>query len=368
MRGIAALIVAVHHVEWLHSFYYLKLIRHADFMLDFFFVLSGFCICHIYGNKISNRGDAKRFVILRFWRLYPLHFVFLLVLLIIEISKYFAVTQFGLTVNSPPFQEGTGAIFVGNLLMIHSLGIFERWAFNVPSWSISTEAFAYLLFVAIFLFQQKTSRRIYISTLCVLGAVIILAVFNQGSLIGNSVHFGLVRCMAGFFTGVLVYYLFSALRGTSNTVTSKGVLNIASCVLLIIFLVLPVYAWGTPMELLALPVMGALILTVALHEKGWLGWVFNRKPLLWIGKVSYSIYLSHLSVIFVFSQVLRFVLDVPLFRNEFGSVTYDTSPILGNWILLIYIASVLFVSHYSWRFIEDRYRRISKTRTARTST
>lgn len=362
LRGMAALIVAIYHVEWLHSFYDLPIVRHADFMVDFFFVLSGFCISHVYGNRLTDRAAAKRYLYLRFWRVYPLHFFFLAVLLTIEVTKYIAVTYFGMTANSPPFAEGSGGILLGNLLLIHSLGMFDRWAFNVPSWSISTEAFAYLVFAAVFLVYQKPRARVLVSILFVLGCTSILLVFNDGSLIDRSVRFGFARCLAGFFVGVLVHYILLLLQKADSFHIRPWLLDITSTMLLIGTILLVGIVRGSPLEFIFLPVFGLLILTVALHENGLVGRLFNRKPLLWLGRLSYSIYMSHLAVIFLFSQFLRFVLEVPLFNNAWGTVTYDTSRWIGNLLLVFYIAVVLGVSQLSWIFIENRFRRLSKRR------
>ena len=57
-------------------------------MVDVFFVLSGFVIFYAYYGKLGSIGGVRHFVWLRFWRLYPLHFTFLIVFLFIEVIKF----------------------------------------------------------------------------------------------------------------------------------------------------------------------------------------------------------------------------------------------------------------------------------------
>jgi len=58
------------------------------------------------------------------------------------------------------FGGATGDAFTGNsdvgsiaaqIVLLHSVGM-EKTGFNTPSWSISTEFYAYILFVAVILF------------------------------------------------------------------------------------------------------------------------------------------------------------------------------------------------------------------------
>src|SRR5580700_6668773 len=88
LRGVAALIVVFLHIKWANPLTSLLFFRNGYLMLDLFFVLSGFVICHNYGRKIGNTGDVGHFMFLRFGRLYPLHLFCLIVFLGIEVAKY----------------------------------------------------------------------------------------------------------------------------------------------------------------------------------------------------------------------------------------------------------------------------------------
>lgn len=96
LRGIAALMVVLYHVEWSNPLTPHTFFRNGYLMVDFFFVLSGFVICYNYGQKIYNGKDVVRFMFLRFGRLYPLHLFYLIIFLGIEVAKYIGELKFNL--------------------------------------------------------------------------------------------------------------------------------------------------------------------------------------------------------------------------------------------------------------------------------
>ena len=56
--------------SWLNPIHESGLVRNSYLMVDMFFVLSGFVMCHGYGDRIRNRGDLRDFIALRFSRVY----------------------------------------------------------------------------------------------------------------------------------------------------------------------------------------------------------------------------------------------------------------------------------------------------------
>jgi len=63
-----------------------------------------------------------------------------------------------------------------------------------------------------------------------------------------------------------------------------------------------------------------------------------------------------MAVLFVFSQLLRFVGRVPLIESNAAKPVYEISIATGNLLLLIYVASVLYIANFTWRHVEDRFR------------
>ena len=92
LRGFAAVSVALFHFNVGSSFNN-SFTNNAGIMVDFFFVLSGFVIALSYMEKIKNCNDLVSFQKKRFWRLYPLHMVMLLIFVLLEFIKDFLTTM-----------------------------------------------------------------------------------------------------------------------------------------------------------------------------------------------------------------------------------------------------------------------------------
>ncbi|MFT5164350.1 MAG: peptidoglycan/LPS O-acetylase OafA/YrhL, partial [Alteromonadaceae bacterium] len=100
LRGIAAVIVALFHSGFMSGSKY-ALIAQGDIFVDFFFVLSGFVMAFAYVEKIQSGLGIKKFTLLRFGRLYPLHLFMLLVWVPYVLAKAFAYYKLGLGSNDP---------------------------------------------------------------------------------------------------------------------------------------------------------------------------------------------------------------------------------------------------------------------------
>ena len=84
LRGIAALAVAVFHIQARDGFTTLPFFRASNQFVDFFFVLSGFVIARAYGDRLAAGFPIRTFLWLRLGRVWPLHFAVLLVYIAIE--------------------------------------------------------------------------------------------------------------------------------------------------------------------------------------------------------------------------------------------------------------------------------------------
>ena len=77
-RGLCALSVVVFHLHLLQGFSEWDFFRSAGLMVEFFFTLSGFVLAYRYGEEPIDGDGFRRYMISRFFRIYPLHLAMLL--------------------------------------------------------------------------------------------------------------------------------------------------------------------------------------------------------------------------------------------------------------------------------------------------
>jgi peptidoglycan/LPS O-acetylase OafA/YrhL len=358
LRGVAALIVVVYHAVWLNPVTNSQFFLNGALMVDFFFVLSGFVIFHSYGERLSNFRDFGRFLWLRLGRLYPLHFAFLLVFAAIEAVKYFAQVRFGIVADKPAFTVNGAAAFVQNLFLVHALSFSAPLTFNYPSWSISVEFYAYVLFGVVLIAVGRGVQFLLAAFAIVALSTTVLWLGGQFSLAESGNGWAFFRCCGGFFLGVLTYSFYRA--STSRQMRRAEVLKawLAPSVLgvTIVFLSLELKAaWSY-----ALPLLGAaLIYSTVVYPNRLLTAVLTAAPLRWLGKVSYSIYMVHAAIVWSLTQCLTIILKIPHVIVA-GEPHVATSASLGLLTLAIYLPLVLLLSHFTFRWIEDPFRNWSR--------
>ena len=111
------------------------------FGVQVFWCISGFIFYWKYGEAIAARLVApRRFFWLRFSRLYPLHFVTLLIVAALQ-PIYTAMA-------GSPFVYADNGIrnFLLHLALADQWSGIHDYSFNGPIWSVSAEVFIYLLF------------------------------------------------------------------------------------------------------------------------------------------------------------------------------------------------------------------------------
>jgi peptidoglycan/LPS O-acetylase OafA/YrhL len=192
MRGVAAMMVAMFHV-WSYGYGTIFINHATSICVPFFFVLSGFVLSHAYGHEIAtSRMGVSDFAIVRFARLYPLHFVtFAFVVALwsaIELGRATAIFL-GYPDPTPTRFVCTWTMFFEHLSLTQQLFAGET-CFNNPSWSIGTEWWC-----GFYLFALLQSRR------AVRGVALLALV--PASMVAWQHHSG----AAPYTTGVLCFAL-----------------------------------------------------------------------------------------------------------------------------------------------------------------
>jgi peptidoglycan/LPS O-acetylase OafA/YrhL len=329
LRGVFAWWVTLYHVRhWLVGTpaQGLESVLSLGYLgVDFFFVLSGFVIQHRYAQFFVGRpaGAYRRFMTLRIARIYPLH----LFMSVVFLLNPLALILFGS--GNPDLSRYDPGYYLLSLFLVHNWGWTSELKWNGPSWSISTEFFAYLVYPLTSLLLARRSVRTS-SLLLGAGAVLLLLpllvpAWGLHSLGGSVERFGLVRCVLEFTLGNLLAALFSCqrefmLRWYAGLLAAAFFLGVLG-----LMMGLPDYA-VVPL-LVCLLVAGALGLEIG---KG------IRLPALLVrmGEISYASYLCH-----YFIKDWYVFLDIP-------------SRIGGIAAIVTFCLAVLCVSELLFRFIE----------------
>lgn len=336
LRGIAALCTVLAHlvVIWGDVFPWLQeesLFRdfalHTYLFVDFFFVLSGFVMCHAYGRHFSDAvgaGSYLRFLRARFARVWPLHVLLLML--------YVGLAAIGIrqAQDNPAWSIGA------HLLLLHAMGLFQHTTWNQPSWSISVEWWTYILFP----FAVPLARRWFAPAAAPFVLPVILGLFAWLALHFGSanltVGYAFFRCLIGFAAGACLYAIVRQRRAArSFDAVASGALVAVFAVLL--FMPSP-YA-----DMLAFLGFCALVFAASAGTGG--GHWLHRQALIWIGDISYSIYLWHSLLLHVFGKAAGAAgRALPVARE------HDVLFFLA--MLALFEVAILALAHASYRFIE----------------
>lgn len=287
--------------------------------VDIFFVLSGFILTLVY-RDLSAPGFAA-FALRRICRIYPLH---ICVMVWLGTAELYTALHAG---KIHPWGE-----FWPTLLLVQPfLGITSAW--NVASWSLGVELMCYALFPFANLLLRPLSTRGLLAAVLGLGCTesVVLYFYNDAVAGPGAV----LRALAGFALGCTLARLF--LRETATFAKYRGALQVAALAALAV----AVFA----IDLTGILFAAAVLITATACSTGPVARALSVAPSVWLGRISFSIYLLHLPLAALFGKIpaLRAALDVPSLRLVVAAV---------------FLAVLLAVSEVTYRVIERPFRRL----------
>ncbi|MDP4021919.1 acyltransferase [Methylobacterium sp. NEAU 140] len=266
LRGLAALVVVLHHFCWSYEVRVgphntdLPSLVHGHFAVELFFILSGFVIAPV----LERARSPTTFALQRAARLYPTFLVcsaLTLVVLAVDNRLFLA-----------PLHVLGGLTMLGRMLQMAPI--------DAPHWSLSYEVLFYLL--AAFVLRRAPERAcaiwlaaIFLGTLVLPDWALRFAILLQ---LPYAVLFIIGMMLSRLVMGRL------GLLGFGTLATALGLTGL-----------------GPVVDLGGLGSAGYVVLILSFSGivwgagKGYLRWIACR-PLVFLGAISYPLYLSHYSI------------------------------------------------------------------------
>ncbi len=362
-RGICAISVVVFHIHAVNALTEWNFFRNAYLFVPFFFSLSAFVLSHKYYSKTFDSIELKSMLTNRMFRLWPLHITMLLVFLMLEGGKLFAESR-GISFTYPAFagKNSTDEILPNLFLLQSWLSSFSDLSYNYPSWSISVEMGLYLLLATI-LYTFNTLRSYAFAFIAILTYILLI----------NRIDHLRMHAFIGLFCfsmGALTYRIYDKIKHISINHQLMTGLEIL-CVALIIFII----TLDIGNKYIASTLVFCLTILVFSFEGGVTSRLLKLSPFTYLGKISYSIYMTHAALIFCTTAVFKILskvtntsfLEVHPLINAGSNIKVSffnlVSTPLNNGLVLLLLLTVIAISHVTYRFIEQPGQKLGRALT-----
>lgn len=329
IRAVAVVLVLIFHFDN-------QILISGYIGVDIFFVISGYLVSMIALKRVDSIKSLKQFYIKRIMRIYPvLLFISFIVIFALSLVEYLELETLKMlrdtiTFNSNFQAEKINADYFGN----------NNNNYLLHLWSIAIELQFYLLFPLLMLNKNIKNNIFYIAIVLIIIATFILS-------LEYSYYHSLGRMLA-FSAGIMAYLLRSKVK------TNNYIYFIALLSLIIISF--------TDMNINTYPNYNNIIvvaLTIFALIFGRIGTQKKYKLFIFIGLISYSIYLWHYPL-FLFFHHLNIEINIfnifmlviillgfstftyYIIEKRFIPKNYGNYTILLIIIPLIYMASVVY--------------------------
>ena len=317
-----------------------------------FFVLSGYLITGLLIREYQKSGTIS---LSNFWLRRVRRIIPAVVFAVLGTGLLCTLFDHALLTKMRPDVIPT-LLFVNNWWQIvHDVSYFA--ALGDPSplthyWSLAIEEQFYLVWpVALLVCMKagasKKALRTGTIVLAALSALEMLILFDP-SQDPSRVYYGTDTRAFSLLIGAALAFVwpFQRLTGRAGdrmTQRDRLVFNIAGVLAVVGLLIMIALTNGfTPFiyrgGLLICSLLTALAIAVLVHPASWIGTLFRLRPLVWVGKCSYSMYLWHYPIILLMTSS-NMVGDAPL------------------WLRLVQLAVIFGVSAFSYYIVEDPIRK-----------
>lgn len=340
LRGVAALAVLWHHSPFIDGAR-APLAEVGYLFVDFFFVLSGFVMTHAYAARIADGLGFRTFLVRRLARLYPLHLLTLLLWGGYVLAKIAAAAALELQ-DEDPLHGQTVASFAANLLLLHAAGATDGLTWNYPSWSVSAETAAYLLFFAASAALGRRARWLFVAAVVIGYSYLFFGRDGPDRMI-PTYDWGWLRCIAGFSVGALIYGVRNVASVRANPLADTAIEAALATALIAALL----RADGAPgWQLVTVVGFAAATLIFSRPSEGAISRALRQAPCVALGAASYAVYMLHAVILAAAGNVARFVLGLPATAD--GKVDHVAADAITAALAVV----IVLLAHQTYRRFE----------------
>jgi len=338
LRGLAILLVLLLHSGTIIGVPYFNetgklFIENGKFGVQLFFMVSAFTLMLSHKSREDESHPIKKFFIRRFFRIAPLYWM---ALLYYTLSKVIGFRFFLTGHFANPIDWGK---FLSNLFFVHGFNINWINSYVPGGWSIADEVMFYALLPLFFIFIKD----INVCIRFLIGSLFICMVLDYfvHDMVIELVpfpYFYFPAQLPVFLLGILAYFI--VIDKTASVSTST--------VLLTGFTVLICCYFSPPYHFVYSLFFLALIIAVSRKQFS----ILVNPVMAYIGKISYSIYITHFAILQILGVFKVF------------NLVEETS-IWTTWINLILRMVIttglsVIVSHFTYHFIERKFELVGK--------
>jgi len=357
-RGLAALGVAAYHLEGGGVLFDGPPVTHMNSFVDFFFVLSGFVLAAAYGERLAQGWSIGRYMLLRIGRVYPLHLIMVLAYVMLELA-FLVAGNSGWALREPFTGVRDPKLLVTSLLLIGPWFDPPLDTYNMQSWSIAVEIWLYLGLALSLRFAGRVGW-----WLLPAAGLAAIAVMSLPDWPRYYFPYQFMRGLAGFGLGIAIWRLRDGSRRGFRALSAGAVslAEVAAVALLVVVLSWVPYGQFT---FLAKELTFALIVLVFAADRGIVSRLLHTRPFVWLGVLSYSLYMVHGMVLGRLADMLRFAGYGKLIAHSDRYIrSIDADPWLASLLGIAMIAVCLPVAWLAWRLVEAPARDWSRRRAA----
>lgn len=320
---------------------YTQLLSKLYLSVDFFFILSGFIMAHSYSTQVADGNfNFWDFMKRRFARIYPVHFVTLLAFCALGFLFYIL----GIKPNIPE-KYALEAIPL-NIFLLQAYGFTKEGTFNTPSWSISAEWLAYLLFFpycSLLLYLNKFNKFLapLISAIFIIGFYLVVPLIVGDPMPTLAHNFGILRILPEFFYGIAVYLLLCRAIPSQKLCSALWVSSAIAILLSLHF--------GVE-DIISIFLFGLIIYALAARSCYGQNHILDKRIFVYGGEISYSMYMTH-AIIYTI-----------VFNGADKIFGKDISPELQSYIWIFAMVMVFPAAVVSFHLIEEPGRKFINAR------